>query len=140
MSTYGITDIQKIQLAEAGVILCYVHGSAASGTQRVDSDIDIAVLYAIRPADMLRAELLIANILSPLANGRELDVVILNDAGAVLTQAVASRGVIIYERSADDRVRFEFAAMHAYESSRSILGLAYAFATQRLAQVKESAL
>lgn len=119
----ALTNAQKDALAEAGVILCYLHGSVADDTARADSDADIAVLFEHAPKDGVEATTAVMEALRDFAPGRELDVAILNEASPLLVQAVASRGVLLYERSPDDRLRFELRAMHEYEYSRRVVRL-----------------
>lgn len=118
-----LDDTQEGALAALGVTLCYVHGSVAAGTARTDSDLDIAVLYAVDPHDEVRAMSLVAHALVSLEPTREIDVAILNTASPLLQQAVASKGVLLYARSEKDRYIFERRALHAYEDSRRIVAI-----------------
>ena len=111
---------QQEALAREGVILCYVFGSFAQGTARADSDLDIGVLYETTPQEIDAATARVLAALADLAPARELDVVILNEAGPLLRQQVASRGRVLFARSRADELAFQIRAMHDYESSRRI--------------------
>ena len=104
-----------------GVILAYLHGSVATNTERNDSDVDIAVLFDKSPQDPIEATALVGQTFHGFVPQREIDVAILNDASPLLKQAVASRGIVLYERSSDDALRFQMRAMHEYEYSRHVV-------------------
>lgn len=120
---FKLTDTQKKALRGIGVVLCYVHGSVATGTTRKDSDADIAVLLQEKPADSIETTLAIHEAIRGLFPERELDVAILNEASPLLRQIVASTGMLLYARSPDDTLRFELRAMHDYEYSRHVVKL-----------------
>lgn len=118
-------------LRRLGVVLCYLHGSIASGTSRENSDADIAVLFEKAPADSIEATAAVHQALSGLVPGREIDVAILNEASPLLRQIVASTGKLLYARSPDDALRFELRAMHDYEYSRHVVRLGQELALKR---------
>lgn len=93
---------QEIQAA-------YVFGSVASGRARPDSDLDIAVLVAdtIRPSRMLQYRLQLMADFGAALHRRDVEVVILNEAPALLAHRVLSRGTLVFERSPAARVRFQ---------------------------------
>ncbi len=115
-----LTDEQKKALHDIGVVLCYMHGSVASGSAGKESDVDIAVLFEHLPKDTVAATTAVVEALHGFMPGRERDVAILNEASPLLKQAVASRGILLYDRSFDDTLRFQLRAMHEYEYSRDI--------------------
>ncbi|MFH1098909.1 MAG: nucleotidyltransferase domain-containing protein [Candidatus Uhrbacteria bacterium] len=121
----SLTEEMKRQLVQLGVMLCYAHGSVVKGTAMRESDLDVAVLFDEMPADALRVMAQVTDALSGLAPGRELDIAILNEASPLFKQVVAVEGHILYARSEDDRIRFEFRAMHEYESSKHIHRIAF---------------
>lgn len=95
----------------------YLFGSAAKGRQRPDSDLDVAVLLT-RPLDASRSfayRLKLMTDLGAALHRSDLDVVILNDAPPLLAHRVLSKGKLVFERSASDRIRFQvrIAALYA---------------------------
>ena len=95
----------------------YIFGSVAKGRARPDSDIDIAVLLR-RPlpaARALRFRLRLAGELGAALGRDDVQVVILNDAPPLLAHRVLSSGVVVYERSRSDRVRFHVETARRYE-------------------------
>ena len=128
---FTLTPQQRAKLAELGVVLCYLHGSVAKGIARDDSDIDIAVLFDRMPDDVIGATGALIQALAGLAQGRELDIAILNEASPLLKQIVASTGKLLYARSTEDELRFQIRAMHEYEDSRHIVRLGQEIAMKR---------
>src|SRR5439155_21355152 len=79
------------------------------GRSRRDSDLDVAVLLA-RPRGASRSlgyRLKLATDLGAALHRSDVDVVILNDASPLLAHRVLSKGKLVFERSAADRVRFQ---------------------------------
>ena len=96
------------------IIAAYLFGSQATGRQRSESDLDIAVLLkedysAVR----LDRRLKMADEMSLLA-GIETDVVILNDAPCVLTHQILKTGRLLHERDRGARMDFEVMAGKIY--------------------------
>ena len=87
----------------------YLFGSTVTGRVRPDSDVDVAVLLT-RPAGAKRSvdyRLKLMADLGAALHRSDVDVVILNDAPPLLAHRVLSRGVLVFERSASARVRFQ---------------------------------
>ena len=122
-----LTEDTQRQLAQLGVVLCYAHGSVIAGRAMRESDLDIAVLLDASPnaKDALVLMEHIRKILQHLAPKRELDISFLNEAGPLFQQVVAAGGELLYARSDDDRIRFEFHAMHEYEASKRVRRIGY---------------
>lgn len=129
---FTLTNEQKEALARAGVVLCYLHGSVAKGTAREDSDVDVAVLFEHLPKDTIKATAVVVAALEGFVPERELDIAILNEADPLLVQTVASRGMLLYGRSADDRLQLEFCALREYEASRRVVDLGRRLALARV--------
>ena len=93
-----------------GVLSVYVFGSIAEGRAHAESDIDLGVLFDrnVYPDDRSRfeAQLDLRRYLSPASVGREVDVVVLNDASPVLGRRII-RGEQVYcaDREADHSFR-----------------------------------
>ena len=91
-------------------------GSTATGRTPPDSDVDIAVLLKERSnqQDPLRYRLdLMADLGSSLKR-TDIDVVILNESTPLLAHRVLSKGILIFERSASARVRFQVRTASRY--------------------------
>ena len=88
--------VSEVLTAYSEIQLGIIFGSAASGTMRDDSDVDIAVLAQEPMSLSLRLEL-IAEL--SLAVGREVDVVDLYSAQGTILQQVLTKGVVALERT-----------------------------------------
>lgn len=91
------------------ILAAYIFGSVATGRTRPGSDIDVAVLLSDRvPATRyLKYRLQLMADLGAALHRPDVDVVILNDATALLAHRVLSKGRLVFERSASARVRFQ---------------------------------
>ena len=94
----------------------YIFGSVAAGRARPDSDVDIAVLVSERsqPADRLKYRLGLMTDLGSSLKRPDVDVVVLNEAPPLLAHRVLSKGILIFERSASARVRFQVQTASRY--------------------------
>ena len=111
-----MTEMSSIQRAIARCVskrreirAAYLFGSAATGRMRPDSDLDVALLLA-RPLDARRSlayRLKLMTDLGAALHRSDVDVVILNDVPPLLAHRVLSKGKLVFERSASDRVRFQ---------------------------------
>ncbi|MCY4026436.1 MAG: nucleotidyltransferase domain-containing protein [Acidobacteria bacterium] len=88
----------------------WLFGSRARGTERPDSDVDVAVLIddarAATPARLKDAIWHLVAVLARDVPSERIDLVILNGAPALLRHRVIRDGVLLTSRSAADRVRF----------------------------------
>jgi predicted nucleotidyltransferase len=82
-----------------GVVSAYVFGSLVDGRANRQSDADLGVLLdrAVYPDEAVRfdAQLVLRSHLSPAAVGREVDLVVLNDAPPLLGRRIV-RGLQVY--------------------------------------------
>ena len=96
-------------------MLCaYLFGSTARGEADAQSDLDVAVLLSADPPptlEGLRGDL--ADDLGE-ATGRPVDLVVLNRAPPDLVHRILRDGLLILERDAEARIRFEMASRNAY--------------------------
>lgn len=92
---------------EGEVLIAYLFGSYAKGTQTAESDIDVAVLLSTPPHRVLEYYLHLVNELSRVL-GSEVDLIILNMAPPMLKHQVIKYGKLVYCR--DERARIEFEA------------------------------
>jgi predicted nucleotidyltransferase len=95
----------------APVLLLYLHGSHARGTQAPLSDIDLAVLLEPEHEQdyQLQGDLLMA--LQEACGRDEVDLVILNTAGSIICDRVVRHGRLLYARSEAQRLVFEADAL-----------------------------
>jgi predicted nucleotidyltransferase len=97
--------------ADAPVILLYLHGSHARGTQAPLSDIDLAVLLEPECGRDYRVhgDLLMA--LQEACGRDDIDLVIFNTAGPIIHDRVIRHGRLLYARREAQRIAFEADAL-----------------------------
>ncbi len=107
--------IQKFFQEDSQDIACvYLFGSEARGTARDDSDVDIAVLYTKTPPSTLEGlGLELEGDLEQYLS-RPVDLVVLNRAPVDLVHRVLRDGILVFERDASARIRFEVKARNEY--------------------------
>jgi predicted nucleotidyltransferase len=105
---------------EDRVRLAFLFGSRARGQARNDSDIDVAVLLTdeAAAADRGRTIRQLAAGLGRVVSSTLLDIVVLNDAPALLRHRVLRDGIMLMERSSEDRVRFARKAICEYQDQQ----------------------
>jgi predicted nucleotidyltransferase len=87
-----------------------------SGTQRADSDVDIALLVSdkVMRGDALQYRLNAMTDLMGILKRDDVDLILLNQASPLLAHRVLSKGKLILERSASARVAFQVRAVNRY--------------------------
>lgn len=101
-----LDELTRALSAVPGVVSAYVFGSVAGGREHRESDIDVGVLLDRRvlpgPADRFDVRLRLAGALSGAA-GRDVDVVILNDASPHLVRRIMTEGrrLVVTDAEAD---------------------------------------
>ena len=114
--------VEAICAALPDVIAVYVFGSVARGDAVGDSDLDVAIL-PVRPLDVLR-RFDLQQALASVA-GRDVDLVDLRRASAVMRVQVLADGRTLYEGDRGARALFEATALSDYarlnEERRGIL-------------------
>jgi predicted nucleotidyltransferase len=85
----------------------YLFGSAARGTARAGSDIDVAVLFDTRPPRTLNGPRFVIEGELERALGVPVDLVVLNDAPVDLRTRVLRDGRLLVERDPSARIAFE---------------------------------
>lgn len=105
----------------AGIVAVYLFGSAARGTARADSDVDLGLLYATPPASTLLAQpfLLEARLAEQLR--RPVQCVVMNTAPADLVHRILRDRTLLLDSSPSHRIRFEIDARNRYFDLRPIL-------------------
>lgn len=96
---------------ESPIVLLYLHGAHARGTQGPLSDIDIAVLLDAEAARNGVASLTLVGKLVDACGREDVDVVILNGAGSIIKDRVVRDGRLVFARSEPERLRFETSAL-----------------------------
>ena len=90
-----------------GIACAYLFGSVARGTQRPESDVDVAVLYATEPSRTLDGlRLRLEGALEAVLR-RPVQLVVLNLAPVDLIHRILRDGKLILEVDRSARVRFE---------------------------------
>jgi predicted nucleotidyltransferase len=103
--------VAHLQSEVPGLALVYLFGSAAGGSARAASDLDVAFLADAAPAPMQRFRVQedLARVL-----GRDVDLVDLRAASTVMRAEVLRTGRVLFERSRPERDRFEMHTCSAY--------------------------
>ena len=105
------TDGILHQLAQTNPTLIYLFGSSARGEASSRSDVDIAYLSENILSGFDNFELA-GNISHVL--GREVDLVPLHNASIVFRQQVIRNGIVLFEKNATTRHRFEMYTLSDY--------------------------
>ena len=104
---------------DSSVRLAWLHGSWARGGARRESDVDVAVLlgeeYAADPASYKDSIWRLAGALGREIPSDRLDLVLLNNAPALLRHRVIRDGVLLFVRCEAERVRFVLRTIREYQ-------------------------
>jgi predicted nucleotidyltransferase len=102
------------------VRLAFLFGSRAHGQGRPDSDVDIGLLLDDEAAGAERGGTIrrLAGRLGKVVSSALLDIVVLNDASALLRQRVLRDGVLLHERVDGERVRFAVRTTREYQDGQ----------------------
>lgn len=120
----GSRELNPVEARLAAVLaempevrLAYLFGSRALARARKESDFDIAVLVDDATARDERGRTIrrLAGKLGREVSSAHLDLVILNDAPALLRHRVLRDGVLLWERALEDRVRFAIQTIRDYQ-------------------------
>ena len=106
-------EVVKVFETESQILLAYLFGSKARGTETSKSDIDIAVPLSEIPGNLLDHYLHLIDKFSK-ALGDKVDLIILNTAPPLLKHQVIKHGRVIYCRDEKSRVEFESKAEKEY--------------------------
>ena len=105
--------------ADASVRLAYLHGSRARGAGRSESDIDLGVLLddecVESPTAVKDSIWRLSAALGREVPSERLDLVLLNQAPALLRHRVIGNGIVLFARSEAERVRFVLRTIREYQ-------------------------
>lgn len=111
----AVAAVVEALRGHAAVEAAYLLGSAAAGTLRPDSDIDIAVLPrasgGISPPERLALTAELA-----MALGRPIDLGVLSTANVVYAKEAVSTGRVLFERDHGVTARFAMLVLSMYAS------------------------
>jgi len=139
MITDSHLDKLKAIFVKHGVILAYLFGSHAEGTARPSSDVDIAVLLPFHaPRDTyFDVRLKLIGDLQDVLQCNDVDVIVLNEATALLTHEVVRHGKVLYE---DEVTRpwidFAVRAINYYADTAYLRRLARAYLGEYVQQYR----
>ena len=112
------SDIERVAVRH-DLTLVVRFGSTATGRERADSDVDIAV-WTTRPYHLRDEEFigdLTASLEEAIDEEREIDLVLLNDADPVLLFEVARSGRCLWEKTPVTFVEFGSWAARVYDDT-----------------------
>jgi predicted nucleotidyltransferase len=114
------SHIKEVLEKDDNVVFALLFGSYAKGKQRKDSDIDIAVYFKEKPdADaFLRYVCTFSDIIN-----KEVDVVILNKASAMLRHQIFKNKQTLVVKDKEQYINFRLKSMNDYEEYKHISGL-----------------
>jgi predicted nucleotidyltransferase len=116
----SIEKLKNFLDKDPNVIFALIFGSVATGKQKRGSDIDIGI-YFIKPPDGL--DLLdLMNVLSELT-GREVDVVVLNNASAMLRHQVMKNRIVLTIKDMVLYRKFREKTISDYDEYKYIAGM-----------------
>ena len=104
-----------------GIAAVYLFGSFARGTPGPDSDIDIGILYDAAPPRTLAGQPFEVAADLGIRLGREVELVVLNDAPVDLVHRVLRDGLIIAEPNKSKRIAFEVRSRNLYWDMKPLL-------------------
>ena len=106
--------LRRVLAERDDVAAAYLFGSTARGTRRPDSDVDVGVLFLGTPPERYSPEHLELQDGLTAAVGLPVQLVLLHDAPADLVHRVLRDGILVVERDAAARVRYEVKKRNEY--------------------------
>jgi uncharacterized protein len=107
--------------SEEAIVAVYLFGSYSRGSARVDSDIDLGLLYAAPPAATLLAQpfLIEAQLAEQL--GRPVQCVVMNTAPVDLVHQILMERSLLLDANPSYRIRFEIVARNKFFDLKPML-------------------
>ena len=102
------------------VVLLYLHGTHARGTQSALSDLDLAVLLEPQAARNRRIHADVSLALEETCERDDVDMVILNTAGPIIADRVIRQGRLVYARDDKERITFEASVIKKWHFTEGI--------------------
>lgn len=106
--------LRRVLAERDDVAAVYLFGSTARGTRRPTSDVDVGVLFRGAPPERYSAEHLDLERALTDSVGLPVQLVLLNEAPADLVHRVLRDGILVVERDASARVRYEVKKRNEY--------------------------
>lgn len=103
------------------VACVYLFGSQAHDSARLDSDVDVGVLYEQPPADTLTAQPFSDEAKLSKTLGRAVQIVVMNTAPVDLVHRVLRAQRLLLDKNPSRRVQFEVRARNEYFDLKPIL-------------------
>lgn len=103
-----------LETAPRDVVAVYLYGSRARGTDKPESDVDLALLLVAPPASTLRSVSREMEDVVERALRAPVEAVVLNGAPADLVHRVLRDGILVLDRDRAARLRFEVRARNEY--------------------------
>lgn len=97
-----------------GLVAVYLYGSRARGTERAGSDVDLGLLFAEEPREVIGGPRFQVEERVEKALRLPVQTVTLNTAPPDLVHRVLRDGVLVLEADRSARIRFEIAARNQY--------------------------
>ncbi|MBI5142678.1 MAG: nucleotidyltransferase domain-containing protein [Nitrospirae bacterium] len=116
----GINTIAEEMTDDRNVVFALLFGSAAKGSMRKDSDLDVAVYFRSPPEGLELLDLI--NRLSNMT-GRDVDIVVLNKASAFLRHQVMKHRVVLAINDNVSYRKFREKTIEDYEEYKYISGM-----------------
>jgi predicted nucleotidyltransferase len=110
-----------VAASEPGVIAVYLYGSMARDSATSSSDVDVGVLYLRPPPQTLAGQPFGLEAKLERLIGRDVQVIVMNDAPVDLVHRVLRDGRLLYERDRAARIRFEVRARNEFFDLAPIL-------------------
>lgn len=127
-----LTQIHDYFSRQKDVAAAYLYGSRATGKNRPQSDVDIAVVFN-QPQKSYRRQFKIATELGQRLPGIFLDVREINFSNSpVFLMSVLKNGKLVFSRNETRRCRFEVAVMQNYIDTQKLRDIQYNYFQQRL--------
>jgi predicted nucleotidyltransferase len=117
LTEQDLEQLKSFAVARHDVVALYLFGSEATGRDRQGSDVDLAIMASGRLGGFERVE--VETTLSNLL-GRDVELVVFNDATPLLQHQILKYGILIYESNPRERVRREVSARCDYFDSQSL--------------------